>query len=63
MQLDHSAHIESHLKNLVFNVWNPIEKIKLLNPSFAYNLQEVQSTFKILHLGLNFVSDLSHVGK
>ena len=39
MPLDHNLHVfTTILKNWIFSVWKPIEKIKLFNLSFTYNL-------------------------
>ena len=34
----HFTRVLSYMKELHFNIWKPIEKIKLLNPTFTYNL-------------------------
>ena len=52
--------LQSHLKKTDFNFENPIEKIKLFNPPFIYNLSSKH--FEILHVRLNFVSDLAQIG-
>ena len=39
MPLDQNSHVFRAIwKNLIFNIWKSIEKIKLFNPPFTYNL-------------------------
>ena len=59
--MDHILHVYRTIWNKqIFMICKLIEKIKLLSLSFTYRNQ-VQNTFKIWNLGLNYVSDLAQV--
>ena len=39
MPLDHNSHVYKAIwKKEIVNIWKPIEKIKLFNPPFTFNL-------------------------